>query len=124
MSDEPIEQNETIVQPIFPQLPMTVALFMGDAEAMAQLDRSCAAALKNQLNINRNNPVLAALEVKWKTMDAFSKRELGDAPTKSTDITQTQRPSVAAQIVQGQTATVIGPSTIYGGDVTIKQGET
>jgi len=52
---------------------------LANTEMMAKLRADCAAALKNQLNINKRNPVLSALENKWKTMDAFSKRELGSA---------------------------------------------
>ena len=51
--------------------------FLNDPERMAKLKADCEAALQNQLNINKRNPVLSALETKWKTMDAFSKRELG-----------------------------------------------
>ena len=52
-------------------------IFNMTPEILEQLNRSCEAARQNQLNINKRNPVLSALENKWKTMDAFSKRELG-----------------------------------------------
>lgn len=100
-------------------LPQYIAQLVGDPEAMAQMDRSCAAALKNQLNINRQNPVLAALETKWKTMDAFSKRELGQQDVNSADILKSQQQStpVTAQLAPGQKAEVTGPATIHGGNI-------
>lgn len=93
-----------------------------DPEMLAKMDESCKLALSNQLNRNEQDPVLKALADKWKTMDAFSKREVGDK-----EISPKPNPVVRAgvtQIMPGQEAVVDGPATIYGGNVEIKDGTT
>jgi len=50
-------------------------------------------------------------------MDRFSKRELGGHDVKPPSQTPTNPPPVTAQLAPGQTATVVGPSTIYGGNI-------
>lgn len=102
------------------QLPPQIAGFLNDPEWMAKLDRDCELARTNQLNKNEVTPVLKALADKWKTMDAFSKRELGGHDVKPPEQIPTQTMPVTAQLAPGQHATVTGPSTIYGGDIQIE----
>ena len=51
-------------------------------EYIAELDQACELARTNQLNKNKTDPVLKRLEEEWKTMDRFSKRELGPGDVK------------------------------------------
>jgi len=71
--------------PKVPPMPEHVQVMIGklmDEEAMAQLDRSCELARTNQLNKNKTDPILKRLEEEWKTMDRFSKREIGPGDVK------------------------------------------
>jgi hypothetical protein len=51
-------------------------------EVLAGMLRSADLALQKQLNKNKEDPRLAALEKQWKNMDRFSKRELGPGDVK------------------------------------------
>jgi hypothetical protein len=57
--------------------PRTSGILQPDV--VNQINRSCELALKGQLNTIKQNMQLKALALKWRTMDAFSKRELGQA---------------------------------------------
>lgn len=110
-----------------PNVPMTTiesrVPMLFDPEQMAQLDRSCELARSKQLNKNEVTPNLKALADKWKTMDRFSKRELGGHDVKPPEQIPTQTMPVTAQLGPGQVATVTGPSTVYGGNITIVNGD-
>lgn len=103
-----------------PEMPFAVAAAL-EPNLLRSLNRSCELALAKQLNINEQNPVLKALADKWKTMDAFSKRELGGHDVKPPETIPTQTMPVTAQLAPGQHATVTGPSTIYGGEIKIEE---
>jgi hypothetical protein len=53
-----------------------------DPKRMAALDDFCNKVMRGQLEQNKRDPRLAALEKQWETMDRFSKRELGPGDVK------------------------------------------
>ncbi len=108
--------DDNKILPIHPALGAAL-----DPIVLEQMDHSCRLALQKQLNKNERTPTLKALADKWKTMDRFSKRELGGHDVKPPSQTSTNPPPVTAQLAPGQTATVVGPSTIYGGNVEMDQ---
>lgn len=112
-----MSDDTTVTEMIAPELnPLGPAL---PEEVLQKMDQSCALARQNQLNKNEVTPTLKALADKWKTMDAFSKRELGGHDVKPPGAQPTNPPPMTAQLAPGQQATVTGPSTIYGGDIKI-----
>lgn len=89
-------------------------------ELIARMDRSAALAFQGKLNPPDFVPLLSQEQKKWLTMDRFSKRELGQTETKPAPNMQ---PPVTAQLAPGQRATIIGPSTIHGGEIQIEPND-
>lgn len=100
--------------------PPLLAMGFLQPEVLERINLACELALKNQLNKNESDPQLKALADKWKNMDAFSKRELGEKDQIKTGDMPRALPPNAVQITPGQKAEVTGPATIYGGQVELE----
>ena len=74
MSDKPLNE-------LTARLSVKVSQLF-DPDFLADLNNICELARNNQLNKNKTDPVLKRLEQEWKTMDRFSKRELGPGDVK------------------------------------------
>lgn len=61
-----------------PQVYWPILSSLMDEKRMRDLDDFCNKVMRGQVEKNKTDPRLAAEETKWKTMDRFSKRELGD----------------------------------------------